>query len=190
MRFVASPVCGRLRLLAGMVRANRPWRLLLGLSSVLAVTLATSTLAFTQDTVWKMANALSPLRLAGATGSVAAMVLWLIADHELWERRSGRAARQGEPIGLYNAVTLITVVIGVVCLFVGLLAANLVAAGFVISPGLLESTLQHPVGVRDYVVLTWFTSSAAVIAGALGSGLESDEAVQKAAYGNRTPPTR
>jgi hypothetical protein len=71
--------------------------------------------------------------------------------------------------------------------FGGLLALNLLAAGFVISSSLLESTLQHPVGVRDCAVLAWFTRSAAVLGGALGSGLESDETVQRAAHGNRTP---
>jgi len=120
-----------------------------------AVTPATSALAYTQDTLWQMADALAPLRLAaiGAT-SVAALSLWLITNH-----------------------------------FGGLLALNLLAAGFVISSSLLESTLQHPVGVRDDAVLAWFTSSAAVLGGALGSGLESDETVQRAAHGNRTPPT-
>ena len=52
-----------------------------------------------------------------------------------------------------------------------------------------DKGLQHPVGVRDYAALAWFTSSAAVLGGALGSGPESDEAVQRAAHGNRTPPT-
>jgi hypothetical protein len=107
-----------------------------------AVTPATSALAYTQDTLWQMADALAPLRLAaiGAT-SVAAMSLWLITNH-----------------------------------FGGLLALNLLAAGFVISQS-------------DSAVLAWFTRSAAVLGGALGSGLESDETVQRAAHGNRTPPT-
>ena len=104
------------------------------------MTPATSALAYTQDTLWQMADALAPLRLAaiGAT-SVAALSLWLITNH-----------------------------------FGGLLALNLLAAGFVISQS-------------DSAVLAWFTRSAAVLGGALGSGLESDETVQRAAHGNRTP---
>jgi hypothetical protein len=101
VRFVASAVWGRVRLVAGMVRANRPWRLMLGLSSSLAAALATSAFGLTQDTVWQLADALTPWRLAvAALGSIATLVVWMIVDHELWERRSGPAARGGQPIGL------------------------------------------------------------------------------------------
>lgn len=85
MRFVASTIRGRLRLVAGMVRANRPWRLMLGLSSALAAALATSAFGLTQNTIWQLADALDLWRLAlAALGSIASPVVWLIADHELW----------------------------------------------------------------------------------------------------------
>jgi hypothetical protein len=186
LRLLASPVLGQLRMLTEMVRANRPWRLVLGLSRVLAVALATSALALTQDTIWQMGDSLGVPRLAvAAAGSVTAMLVWLVADHELWERRSGPAARNGEPVRLYNAATVTTVLLGVGCLFVALLAINLLAAEFLLSGSLLRSTLQHPVDITDYLELAWITSSAAVVGGALGSGLESDQVVRKAAYGNR-----
>jgi hypothetical protein len=119
---------GRGLLVAGMVRANRPWRLMLGLSSALAAALATSAFGLTQDTIWLLADALGPWRLSlVALGSIATLVVWLIADHELWERRNGYAARLGHPIGLYNAATVITVLLGVVSLYVALLVLNFLA---------------------------------------------------------------
>ena len=119
---------GRGLLVAGMVRANRPWRLMLGLSSALAAALATSAFGLTQDTIWLLADALGPWRLSlAALGSIATLVVWLIADHELWERRNGYAARLGHPIGLYNAATVITVLLGVVSLYVALLVLNFLA---------------------------------------------------------------
>ena len=70
-------------------------------SSSLATALATSAFGLTQDTVWQLADALTPWRLAvAALGSIATLVVWMIVDHELWERRSGPAARGGQPIGL------------------------------------------------------------------------------------------
>ena len=39
-----------------------------------------------------------------------------------------------------------------------------------------------PPSASDYVSLAWFLSSLAILGGALGAGLESDEAVREAAY--------
>ena len=191
VRFVASNVRGRARVVAGMVRANRPWRLMLGLSSALAAALATSAFGLTQDTIWQLADALDPWRLVLAgLGSIASLVVWLIADHELWERRSGRAARLGQPIGLYNAATVLTVALGVACLYGALLVLNFLAAEIFIPDEVLGESLGHPAGVPAHALLAWATTSAAVVGGALGSGLESDEAVRRAAYGNREAERR
>src|SRR4051794_34028517 len=62
-RVVATPVRGRVRLLAGMVAANQPWRLLIGLSSALAAALATSAFGLITVTVWLLATNLGPARL-------------------------------------------------------------------------------------------------------------------------------
>lgn len=42
----------------------------------------------------------------------------------------------------------------------------------------------------DLFVLTWFVASAATVGGALGSGLESDEAITAAAYSKREEERR
>jgi hypothetical protein len=59
------------------------------------------------------------------------------------------------------------------------------AAAVVVDAGVLGQALGHHADVGDYAALAWMASSLATIAGGLGAGLESDEAVREAAYGYR-----
>ena len=184
VRFLLPGVRGQVRLLAGMVRANRPWRLVTGLSGSLAAALAAGAFAVVTSDIWRLADSLGPLRLAVATVfSIGAMVAWLVIDHELWERPGGRVAR--DRARLFNTATVLTVVLGVGCLYVALLVATLAAAWFLVTGELLGQTLQHPVGWPEYLTIAWLASSIATVGGALGSGLESDQSVRAAAYGYR-----
>jgi hypothetical protein len=56
----------------------------------------------------------------------------------------------------------------------------------VITKHVLAGALDREVGTRDYATLAWFVASLATIGGALGAGLESDEAVREAAYATRS----
>jgi hypothetical protein len=189
VRFVLPGIRGQARLLAGMVRANRPWRLITGLSGALAAALAAGAFAVVTSDIWQLADSLGPLRLSVVTVlSIGAMVAWLIIDHELWERPSGQLAR--DRARLFNVATVLTVVLGVGCLYAALLVATLAAAWFLVTGELLSGSLQHRVGWPDYVTIAWLASSIATVGGALGSGLESDEAVRAAAYGYRQQERR
>jgi hypothetical protein len=64
-------------------------------------------------------------------------------------------------------------------------AVALAVGSFLIEDELLSKTLHHEVGFATYLELAWFAASIAMIGGALGSGLESDEEVRVAAYGYR-----
>jgi hypothetical protein len=182
IRYVAAVMRGNLRLLAGMVRANRPWRLVAGLSRALALALGAAALTLVQSDVWRIAAALGPLRLTVLTVvSVTATAISLIVAHELWERPVQGGAR--EQVVLFNVATALTVALGIACLYVGLFALSLAAAGLVLTGGLLADELGRSVRLRDYVDLAWLLSSLATVGSALGAGLESDAAVRQAAYG-------
>jgi hypothetical protein len=184
LRFVAAVVRGNVRLLAGMVRANRPWRLIVRLSRALAAAAAAVVFALVTSDLWVLADALNWLRLLVLTVlSVGATVLWLIVAHRLWEARQGRGTRQQTV--LFNAATTLTLLLGAASLYAALFALTIGAAAVVIDAGVLGEALGHDAGVGDYAALAWMASSLATIAGGLGAGLESDEAVREAAYGYR-----
>lgn len=183
-RYFAPSGLRRLRLLSGMVRANRPWRLVTGLSKVLAGAFATGAFALATSTIWQFADTMGPWRMSAATLlSITAMVLWLVLDHQLWERPTSPEERDRSV--LYNTATVVTLVLGVVVLHVALFGLLLLTACVTLPPNLLSSTLGHGVSFSDYLTLSWLLASIATVGGALGSGLEDDDAVTEAAYGVR-----
>ncbi|MEA3214625.1 MAG: hypothetical protein QOJ19_781, partial [Acidimicrobiia bacterium] len=103
----AYVVSGNLRLLAGMVRANRPWRLALHLSRALVASLAAAAFALVTSDVWTLADRLGGLRLGVmSVGAVGALAATLIIAADLWERSPIRSARQ--QVMLFNAATTAT----------------------------------------------------------------------------------
>ncbi|MGW7198532.1 hypothetical protein [Streptomyces chryseus] len=191
LRYVVSGPRGYLRVLVGMVRANRPWRLATGLSKALAAALATGAIATLDSTVWSLAEALSAPRLVIAmVGSVGLMIGWLIVDGELWHRSAEGSPEAKQRARLYNASTVVTVGIGVLVCYVGLMVINFVWALFILNDRVFASTTRTQLHAAEYWTLSWFVASVATVGGALGSGLESDEAIRAAAYSKREQERR
>jgi hypothetical protein len=189
MHLALTGAPGRLRLLAGMVRANRPWRLVPSLSPAIAGAAAGAAFGVFYSNIWQLAAAFSVGRLLLVNIlAVLAMIAWLIVDNSLWERPSNRRLR--EEAVLYNAATALTITIGVLCMYLLLFAVTLASALVVIPPDYLESTLAHPSGFGDYAIIAWLSASMGTIAGALGSGLASEDAVRRAAYSKREQERR
>jgi hypothetical protein len=182
---------GRWRLLLGMVLANRPWLLVPGLKSALVAALATGAIATINSTVWLLAGSLSWWRLTVATiASVALVVGWIVIDGELWDHPDDSSAQARERSRLYNTSTLLTLTTGVLICYLALYVVNLAWAMFVLDPAVMGGYLQTSFGYGDLFVLTWFVASAATVGGALGTGLESDDAIRAAAYSKREEDRR
>ena len=62
---------------------------------------------------------------------------------------------------------------------------SLAGALLLVVPDLFAEGLGHRPQVSDYLELAWLISALATVGGALGAGLESDEAVREAAYSYR-----
>lgn len=184
VRYTAPAAFARLRLLVGMVYANRPWRLAAGMSRVMMATFASGAVSLAYPTIWQLSATMGPWRLSATTVlATAAMVGWLIVHHKLWERPDSTAERQRA--ALYNASTVVTLTIGVVVLHLTSFVLLVVTAWWTLPPGLLRQNLGHEVGASDYLRLGWLVAAVATLGGALGSGLEDDEAVKQATYGAR-----
>jgi hypothetical protein len=183
--FSSAVLLGNLRLLFGMVRANRPWRVAARLSRSLVAALGTAAYVVASVGFWTLAGHMTWPRLLGL--SLVALVLTsvaLIVVHGLWERSTRPQTR--ERVVLFNAVTTLTIAIGVLTLYLGLFAFNVVAAFGLIPPDAFGSQIgRHPTAT-DYLHLAWLDASLATLAGALGSLVDGDLAVREAAYGYRS----
>lgn len=184
IRYLAPSAFSRLRLLTGMVYANRPWRLALGMSKVLMAAFATGVVSLAYPTMWQLSDTMGPWRLSAVTLlATAALIIWLIVEHDLWERPTSDEER--ERAVLYNASTVVTLTIGVVIFHAGLFILLLVTAWWTIPPQMVSQNIGHPVGPSTLLLMAWLVAGVATLGGALGSGMEDDEAVKAATYGAR-----
>lgn len=180
----AKGLMGRLGMLVGMVRSNRPMRLLPQLSSSIAAAIAAGAFGIFYTSIWNMADFLSPVRLLLISVlSVSVMTVWLGASHGLYEWPGG--AHRIERRFTYNAATAVTV-LSAVCMMYVLLFALILAGGLVvIDAQYLGQQLGKPATMGNYVSLAWLSASLGTIAGAVGSTLTDAEVVRKATFSNR-----
>ncbi len=187
LRYVASRLTGRMRLLTGMVRANNPGRALLGLSKLLVGAFGTAAFALTTNTIWQMGDALGALRLTVIMLlGLTALVAWLIIAHDLWEKPDSNTP--AELARMFNLGTTITLTLATAVSYIVLFVGTALAAALLIDTSVLEQTLGRAVHASDYLTLAWIISSLATIGGAIGSGLEDEETVRAAAYGYHPEP--
>src|SRR4051812_42186778 len=179
--FVGATLRGNLRLLVGMVRANQPARVIVRLSRALAVSLGTAAYAMSSSSIWMLSHGMTWPRLVllGAA-SVITLCVVLVLAHGLWEGASGLDDR--EAVVLFNLTTSVTLGLAVLTLYVGLLALSVVGGAGLIPPTVYHGSVGHTPVVADYLKLGWLAATIATAASALGSLLESDEAVREAAY--------
>ncbi|MDL5159861.1 hypothetical protein [Actinomycetospora termitidis] len=180
---------GTFRLLCGLVRANRPWRLVPSLSKAMAAAAAGAAFGVFYSNIWQLAESLSPVRLTVVAAiAVIAMVVWLIVDNGLWERAAARFHRSEAT--LFNAATTATIGLGVICMAALLMTITTLVALLVIPPSLLPGTDAWPDVLWSYLRLGVLSGSMGIVAGALGSGLTSPDAVRQAAYSTREQQRR
>jgi hypothetical protein len=179
--YVPAVLAGHLRLLLGMIRANRPWRFAARLYGALVAALAVGAYSMVSSDVWRLSAAMGWWRLAlMCAASITGTVLAVLWAHGLWERAPDRRVR--EQVVLFNVTTSLTVAIGLASLYLALFVLIFGGAELILRPSVFSSALGRDAATSDYLALAWFAASFATVAGGLGAGLESREAVRGAAY--------
>ncbi len=175
---------GSARLVVGMLRANRPWRLGVKLYRALIASLAVVAAALVTTDVWRIAVTIGWPRLCAiAVFAVLVTTVTLIAAHDLWE--SGEDERSSDQVALFNIVTSLSLLIGLLTLYTALLLVTALGALLLVSMPLFQAVVSRPVGAAQYIALIWLVASLAMLGGALGAGLEADSTVREAAYSYR-----
>ena len=170
-----------------MVLANRPWRLVRDLSKVLVATLASAGFFIVNANAWAIADQLAFARLLLlAVLALGGLGVWLAVAHSLWERPS----EKHDP-ALTRRVNVATALTLSARIARRVLRALRPRPGFDGARGpraIHELQLGHPIGLGDYAAAAWFAASMAVVVGAIGSGLESDEEVRDTISRYRAAP--
>jgi hypothetical protein len=163
---------------AQMVIANRPWRLVGDLSKVLVAALATAGFFVTNSNAWAISDQLGAWRLMlVALAAFTGLVAWIIIAHSLWERPS--ASDDPGATRRANAATVLTLALGLLLGYVVLYLLVLAAMVLAVPDSFVAQNIEHGAGTEDYIAAAWFATSLATVAGALGSGLESDDEVRE-----------
>jgi hypothetical protein len=81
--------------------------------------------------------------------------------------------------------TVLTLAIGVTVMYLVLYLFTMLAALSVIDLRYLQSQLGRPATLADYARIVWLTCSMGIMAGALGSSFDTEEAVRRAAFSRR-----
>lgn len=188
VRFILRPkLYGRLKLLFGMTHANKPWSIIPSFKSVVAVAFATGSYGMVFPTLWRLSEGYEWSRFIVLTfAAVLAMIIWIMFAHNLWEKPSRKSHRRLRL--LYNTTTLMTLTMAVGIYYVILFMLFLGVIAFLVPPEIFGEVVgieEKNVNLWHFIQLGWLVTSVATVAGAIGSGLESEKKVRSIMYGYR-----
>lgn len=83
---------------------------------------------------------------------------------------------------LFNAATVLTVLIGVMVLHLMLFVASLGGALLLVDADVFTEVTGEVSDLPQYLKLAWLVGGLATLGGALGAGLENEDVVRAAAY--------
>lgn len=188
---IYSPTAlSKLRLLTGMVLSNRPGRLPLAMTKSGAAAAAAGAYGVFYGSIWVLSDVIVLQRQIFVTLlAIALMTGWLIATNGLWTRPK-KAVGGRRWAAMDNTATVITVMVAAVMMYATLFLMLLTAALVLIPGEYLAGELEHESSFLDYLDLTWLATSMGIMAGAVGSSFDDDDAIRDATYSLRESERR
>jgi hypothetical protein len=170
-----------------LVLANRPWRLVRDLSRVLVAIVGSAGFFVVNSNAWLIANGQGFARLLlVAVVALVGLGAWLVVAHSLWERPG--SSDDPALMKRVNAATVLTLLLGLLFAYMVLYVVVLAAMALVVPGDVMASSLRHDATLGDYATAAWLAASMAIVVGAIGSGLESDEEVRETISRYRPQP--
>ena len=119
--------------------------------------------------------------------AITALTFWLIYHNGLWNKWRGQnldsLTRWRSRID--NLATVGTVALAATGIYALIYLILLLFAATVVPIPYFAQMINSEVAITDYLTLAWFTTSLGTMAGALGSGFDSDDSIREATYNRR-----
>jgi len=183
---IKSRIIGRMRVLAGMTFANRPWTALFSFNKLITLSFATGTYISIFPTPWQLSIAYSPGRfIAVMILAILGTVIWVIFSHELWEKPTEKGKKRWRD--LYNWTTFTTLGVIIISNYIMLFIIFLAAIAVFVPPSLFEAWtgLDEEPTPEYYFALVWLITSLGTLAGAIGTGIEDEGKIRDITYSYR-----
>ncbi|MDZ5077136.1 hypothetical protein [Nesterenkonia sp. HG001] len=178
------PFPGRTWMALGMVANNEPLLSLPRLSGVFAAGCATGAFGIFYDSIWDMAIHLPGWRLAIITVSgILFLTMWLMLRNRLWDHPASVGGKRLAVV--YNASTVISLLVSVISLYVVLYLGVLVISLVLIEPGYMAESLEVEPAFSNYRDIAWLAASLGTFAGAIGSNFDDDSDLRNLTQGTR-----
>ncbi|MCD8787431.1 5,10-methylene-tetrahydrofolate dehydrogenase [Staphylococcus gallinarum] len=184
--FYNSKILGFLKITLGMTFANKPWQGISSFKKIIALGLATGSYISIFYTPWQLSVAYSlPRFFVFMLFSLVSIVIWLVHVHKFWEKPSSKNKNSYRL--LYNLTTLLTMFTLTSLSYIILFLLLLVSIFLFVPDDLFVKwgNANKSGGVSNYLRLSWFVTSAGLLAGALGSVMENDKKMKQLTYTTR-----
>lgn len=187
IRFILnSQMIGWLRVLFGMVFANRPWNAIGAFKKVLTLAFATGVYITIFSTPWQLSVAYTPKRfIVLMLLAMMGMVIWITFAHQLWEKATSKSQSQYRL--LYNLTTVMTLSVITIINYAVLFTLFLLSISLFVPKGVFEAATNEVANdsIENFLRLTWLTASLSILVGAVGATVEKAEKIREVTYSYR-----